>query len=247
MADEDKLQRIRNALAQLDPNNNEHWTDENLPRTAVVQRIVNDQTVKRGDIQAANPNFVRPQVGDPLGDPLGDPVEMTGPDVNGKPADVAPAAASPAQEQGELMTEAEVKQVLLDRVNAAQMVLNTAQAKIREGHREEAESHKALNAAIADFKRQFPPLTPAQNIKAHIAGENLRRMQSVQQRGPGSASQVDQSMQRGNRRGWGRPVRGVVGADGNLIKDAAGNVVQPRQMQTRAQPFTIPSQGNRPA
>lgn len=246
MANADQAQKIRDALAQLDPQNNEHWTDEGLPRTAVVQRIVSDQTIKRGDIQAANPNFVRPQVGDPLGDP----VEMTGQDVNGKPADAAPGSGggptpAPAQEQGEYMTEAEVKQVLLDRVNAAQMALNTAQAKIREGHREEAESHKALNAAIADFKRQFPPLTPAQNIKAHIAGENLRRMQAVQR---GSlASQVDNAMRRGNSRGWRRPTRGVTGPDGNLVKDAAGNVVVPRQMQTRAQPFTLPSQGNRQA
>jgi hypothetical protein len=236
----DQAQKIRDALAQLDPQNNEHWTDEGLPRTGVVQRIANDQTIKRGDIQAANPNFARPQVGDPLGDP----VEVTGADVNGKLADeggaaaAAAAAAAPAQEQeDEYLTEAEVKQVLLDRVNAAQTAVNAAQKQISEGHRAEAESNKTLNAALVDFRRAFPPLTPAQNIKAHIAGENFRRMMAVQGRA-GLASQVDNAMKRGNSRGWRRPVRGVAGPDGNLIKDAAGNVVVPRQMQTRAVPFT---------
>jgi hypothetical protein len=53
--------KIRNALAQLDPANDDHWTADGLPSTSAVQKIANDPTIRLRDIQAAAPGLERPK------------------------------------------------------------------------------------------------------------------------------------------------------------------------------------------
>ena len=59
MSNQTETPKILAALAQLDPADNSHWTSDGLPNTGVVQRIANDQTIKRTDIQSARPGFDR--------------------------------------------------------------------------------------------------------------------------------------------------------------------------------------------
>lgn len=50
--------RILNALLQLDPDEDGHWTQERLPRAEVVSALVG-QKVTRQEIEGANPTFNR--------------------------------------------------------------------------------------------------------------------------------------------------------------------------------------------
>lgn len=56
MADNEK---ILAALARLDHGNDDHWLDDGAPKTGIVQRLADDQTIRRQDIEAAAPGFRR--------------------------------------------------------------------------------------------------------------------------------------------------------------------------------------------
>lgn len=49
---------IKNALLKLDPANDDHWTDDGLPRIDVVTEFAG-KSVKRAEINKAFPNFSR--------------------------------------------------------------------------------------------------------------------------------------------------------------------------------------------
>lgn len=51
--------KILEALQQLDPTDDGHWTNQGLPRMDVVEAIVGDKGIKRGDITNAAPGFTR--------------------------------------------------------------------------------------------------------------------------------------------------------------------------------------------
>lgn len=50
---------IQQALTQLDPTNDDHWTADGLPRMDVVEGIVGDTKIKRKDVTDAAPKFTR--------------------------------------------------------------------------------------------------------------------------------------------------------------------------------------------
>jgi len=234
--------KIRAALAQLDPTDNDHWTDDGLPKTGVVQRIASDQTIKRSDIQAASPGFERPAPTDqPPVDDFGQAVDQTaqaGTETAGGPK---AEAAKPTDgdetlegNEGEFMSEEEVHSILVQRVAACENDIQAADKALADAQNARIAAVKARDAARKDLNAKFPPMTDAEMRKQHIASENARRAAMVEGRGA-MASRVDQAMARGNSRGWRRPVRGVVGADGNLIKTPDGRVAIPQPMRTRPQ------------
>ncbi len=53
------MQKILDALAQFDHDDDKFWTDDGFPKTGMVQRFCNDQTIKREDILKAAPDFRR--------------------------------------------------------------------------------------------------------------------------------------------------------------------------------------------
>ena len=251
MANEQTL-KIRTALSQLDPTNNDHWTDDGLPKTAVVQRLANDQTIKRQDIQNAQPGFERPAptpeqqaVLDAAGagaqtDDFGAPVDQTA----GETKDTAQVnGAEPQQREGEYLSEDEVRAVLQKRIDDAQASIDASRKMVTDGNNGIAAGIVALRAAQNDLHREFPPLTAAENIKQHLASENARRAERANVNGGRAPSQLDAAYGRGNSRGWKRSVRGVTGADGNLIKNADGSVTMPVPIQRSR--MVLPSQANR--
>lgn len=162
-----------------------------------------------------------------------------------EPLQAEAGAENHADNDGDFMTEDEVYQILEARVADAQAEVDAARQKQSEGAKEELAALKALKAAQAEFKSSFPPLTPAENIKQHLASEQAKRAARAGQYPPGTpTARVDQAFSRGNSRGWRRPTRGVVGVDGNLVKAPDGSVAIPRPMQVRPQPV-VPSMGNR--
>lgn len=49
----------RNALSQLDPENDEHWTGQGLPSVEAVRAIAADDSISRADIQGVAPKLNR--------------------------------------------------------------------------------------------------------------------------------------------------------------------------------------------
>jgi len=64
---------IRDAVEKLDPENDEHWTSTGLPQMKVIEDMIGDDTIKRGDVnQALGGDFKR---GDKIPEVQADPVE----------------------------------------------------------------------------------------------------------------------------------------------------------------------------
>jgi hypothetical protein len=55
----DQAVAINNALDQLDPENNDHWTKDDKPKMSVIEDIIGDKSITRGDVEAVRPGFSR--------------------------------------------------------------------------------------------------------------------------------------------------------------------------------------------
>lgn len=53
------LMQIKDALKKLDVKNDNHWTDDGLPRVDTIRLLVGDQTVTREHITREYPTFNR--------------------------------------------------------------------------------------------------------------------------------------------------------------------------------------------
>jgi len=53
------MSKITDALAKLDPKNDNHWTSDGLPRIDTVKMLAGDPTLTRESITAEAPNFSR--------------------------------------------------------------------------------------------------------------------------------------------------------------------------------------------
>jgi hypothetical protein len=218
MSSQTETPKILEALSQLDPANNDHWTNDGLPNTGVVQRIANNQTIKRTDIQNARPGFdrdaargVEQSVAEDFGsgpvDPVAPPAMKAAPapvpaPVAAKAPAPAPVAAQAPADESETVeiTDAQLHEALDRRVKAAQAAIEegrklntTAQDKISAGM-------AALDKAQKDFHKYFPPSTQAELIRDHLAASNAERAARVAERG--NASQLDAARRGGNSRGW---------------------------------------------
>ena len=202
-------QKITDALRMLDHYNADHWTDDGLPRTSVVQKLAGDTTIKRGDIQAAAPGFSRKPPTDADGAALKNDGTILAPEVPDT-ADVTDLAT----EGGDPMTEDEVRVILAQRVKDADRALANAIANVAEAQRIVREAQKAVSAARAEQQSAFPPLSAAENIKQHLARQQARL---IAQHGGGQPARIDQAMAYGNSRGWSRPQRQFTMPDGSVV------------------------------
>lgn len=205
MSNESQVAKIREALKQLDVSDNSHWTDDGLPRTGTVQKIASDPSIDRKSIQAAWPGFQR--------HPVKDAAKVATSEAAAPAAEdplTGEASADPAQNDGEFMSEDEVKAILTQRVSDAIAGETAALDKIKDGQRELIEARKKVAVARSDYQREFPPMTQAENVKQYLASELARRAEAagVGRQDGLSGSQIDNAMQRGNKRGWRRPTRG---------------------------------------
>lgn len=203
--------KIKLALQQLDHADDSHWTADHLPRTGVVQRLANDTTISRTDINEALPGFVRK-----VGDEMGDPPEQTGDNVPAV-ADAAPVEPIvEAEGDGELMTQEEVEAILDQNIRDAEATLQQSQRDIVTARKAEDVARKALAEAHKDKLTKFPPLTPAENIQLYLRSELEKRAAAAGVTLP----PIDQAFSRANTRGWRRPVH---------MQD--GSVVMPERRQ----------------
>lgn len=197
---------IQNALLQLDPANEQHWTADGSPRITAVCAIANDDTITRQAINDAHPGFSRTST-----DPVEEITAVGGPRV--APTDVSEIDDGPDPVEGSRYTEEELKAVMLRRYRDTEEQVVRCQTAIREANQDLAEAQRRETKARLDLNRRFPPLSPAANIKQHLAAQAKRAEAEIAARGPGSSrGQIDIAMERSNSRGWVRPSRPVQNA-----------------------------------
>ena len=184
--------KILAALAKLDPNDDSHWNTDGLPNTGTVQRIANDQTIKRGDLQNARPGFDRDAArAEAAAAVAAAPADFEeAPATQGlTPAAKAEAIASIAGSEEVEISDDQLRALLVNKVKAAEAKIEQGRALVREGTIMQQDGLNETNAARREFHKYFPPMTQAQNIKAHLAAENEARAARVQRQG--AASHLD--------------------------------------------------------
>ena len=198
----DFKEKIATALEQLDHTNDAHWTEEGQPRTSVVQKLAENAAIRRQDIEAAVPGFVRKvSVTASPKAPSGsvEPIVSTGDETSGGPREVSVE---------------EYRVFMHRRVTDAEKALTDNDAEI---HRRQA-NRKPLWAALEKAKNEekaaFPPITQADNIKQFLASEHEKRRVA--------AGLVPMDAAYGARRGsanvrFTRPNRAVYDQSGNRI------------------------------
>lgn len=245
MATPDQVQKIRSALGQLDPTNDEHWTEDGAPKTEIVQKLSGDATLKRHDIQQARPGFMRPEpvAVEPTPEPVAEStetgvIEVADAQPDGGTTLIEDGGPKDVAEEGEYLTNDQTQMVLDQAVLDAQNAIEIARRKQAEAIREEAAARQALQKAEEQRRSMFPPMTEAEMIQQHLAhslAERRARVEAARSVGATGvkASRIDQVMSY-RRRGQGAPHAGLQG----VPQSHGGQVVRPQPAQPR------PSMGN---
>ncbi len=211
---------IKQALAKLDVNNDNHWTAEGQPRIDTVKMLASDQTITRDDITKASPEFTRESATAALAQA---PAAQTGQGSDGAGANEPQANAQPPAIQD---TPAIVVPVNLDEFDQA---IEDAKADLDElkEHRakfdeELAKRTKAYDDAVDAKVKAGAGETVTNAIQGYHASQQrllearANRGKVLQENGitakdltallPGR-SPIDAAMGRKTARGTSRPVR----------------------------------------
>lgn len=203
MSSQTETPKILAALDKLDPTDNSHWNSDGLPNTGTVQRLANDQTIKRSDIQNARPGFDRASaVAAPAPGNDAAPVEP-GSGTGGEPGSgggskpgldsatkAEAVAAATASTEVEISDE-QLHAMLAKRVKDAELKGEVGRAMVRDGNVMRDDALTELNAAQRDLHKYFPPMTAAENIKNHLRAEAEIRAARVRQQGGSAPSHLD--------------------------------------------------------
>jgi hypothetical protein len=189
---------IKEILDTLDITEDTNWTDDGMPALDVIQALANDETITRGQVNDASPGFVR-QVGE------------------AKTAPIAPVVkVVPEYVVDNEFTDDQMRGILDRRVNDAQDALIAAQKRQSEATQEVTRCQARLARAHSDRGRRFPPITAAQNIKAHLEAQGREAMKRHGLDPDTTAAigrwPIEAAMARSNRRGAGegRPTRPIM-------------------------------------
>lgn len=186
----DMANKIREALAKLDPANDMHWTSDGSPRMDVVEDLVGDKSIKRADVTAAAPAFTREN-------PVLDP---------------APAAQEPSPTNPEEPTDLDELEA---RLAEAEARLAEAEAVANAARRRMLDAQRARDAVIEARDRARPvhenQLGIMQFLKsqARIREQRAARMRALQEQMGGvdprqlnGRAPIDQAM--AHKRGFGQ-------------------------------------------
>lgn len=205
--------KLAEFLLKLDSQNDQHWTDDGLPRVNVVQELANDTSITRAQINDAAPGYARKVQGDEPAPEVAVQEAGQGPEEHdGFDASMEPEVNGP----GTPLSEDEVKAILKRRVDDAETRVLEARKAISEANDELARCVKRVDRARLDFHRRFPALSPAQSIKQHLAAQQELLRQRVEGTGKTGRDQIDVAMGQSNRRGWTRPSRPVQNVGQNV-------------------------------
>lgn len=178
-------------LNSLDHTKDDLWTDDGSPMVAEIQRIANDKTITRAQINDALPGFARKtteSIEEPADeqDDFGDPVGIV-PDIDPvtgavrSPFDKAEmdtirervhALTTQPVPDEELSPEADFERLRLiakGRVEAAETAVTDAKAAVAEAQRGVTAAESRLTRALQLYASKYPPISAAANIKQHLA------------------------------------------------------------------------------
>ena len=124
------MSKITEALAKLDPTNDNHWTSDGLPRIDTVKMLAADQTLTRESITAEFPEFTRSSAATALVPVVGEKPVVQGEEVaNGEVKDyVALQDAAQEELQAAIIARDEAQAVVYEKQNALDDIINERHA-----------------------------------------------------------------------------------------------------------------------
>lgn len=192
---------IQEALGQLDPEKDEHWTDNGDPRVDVVRQLTGAQDLTRNDITQAAPEFSR--------------ANATLPGEQAEAPTEAPTEQEPEQEPADDPEPTEGEAV--DQLDALQAERNAIHTQINELRRKEDALVRRIDEIIIERERNHTSTSDQAAIKEYQKRQNEIRLQRAGRRQEilkgldpkdlADKSMLDQSMARNRNRGQDRPQR----------------------------------------
>ena len=174
---------IKQILEGLDHGNDALWTDDGSPLVTEIQRLANDKTVTRAQINEALPGFAR-KTTDSVTEDVQPEDEALGDETGG--IGTEPLAASEVQDGDvELSPEQDherLRQIALQRVHDAERAISTAKDAVSDAQRAVVQAEQRHTRALVLFSSKYPPLSSAENIKQHLA----RQQEVLRERVTGS-------------------------------------------------------------
>ncbi len=229
--------KILEALALLEVDNPEHWTTDGLPRLDVLSEIT-EKEIKRKMVTAIAPQFS-------LTNPVLPVAEAEDNWLDEKPAEQGEEPSNEGGEPTEAEKEAsapsspEAPPAALKQPTAAVSAptsaehaamkheIDTLSASIARNRlrmdalaTENKQAERLMNKKIDAMQVQFPPLSEAEAVKAHIATQHQQRIDRVESANRlkqltganvlQAKAPLDAAMARKTGRGHGRPHHGML-------------------------------------
>lgn len=173
--------KIVEALRQLDPKQAAHWNDSGQPSVDELSKLLG-RRVQRSEVNATAPELTRDTFAvwlEGVDDALNAPENE-----DDEPAQVASGP------------DAEAKQAMDDAIAAAERKLESLQAKVAAAQKAVQEHSEQIDAMKRERAAAFPPPSPAQAMKEHIARLAEHREKRV---AAGGLAPIDQAL-RGRKR-----------------------------------------------
>lgn len=213
--------QINEALALLDPANDEHWTADGAPRVDVVQELTGLEKLVRKDITTAAPNFTRATAAAPEPEPSEGDDEQEPDAAEQDEGPDSPELAELKAQAEELVPEEpsdEVRAQAREEFAALEAKFK-ALAKDREDIAKELEqAQKEMDEAYDRMLKVDPDMTNGEAIQEFIKRQNQNRLdralrtqkilQGIDRKTLDPRAPIDAAMARNNSRGSTRPTRG---------------------------------------
>lgn len=213
--------KLTQALATLDPDNDDHWTADGLPLVHIVATAVQNQDITRQQITEAAPDFTRDTWRKQKADMV---------DAQASTGDELKTPAAPEPDEPEKVVAADLAMEILDGmsdVEKADVYDRQSLAKAEEivQARKDVETTKAAVLSLTREhdqmvflrERHKPSPTDAQATRAYITNQNALRSEKVALRDEVlkglkpedlmRGSPLDEAHKRRNKRGTKRPER----------------------------------------
>ena len=199
---------IKEALQKLDPKNDEHWTQDGMPKLDVLSEIAGVKVTRKEATEAA-PEFVRPSDEDENSDP---PVEGTKPPEESDDSDDDSDDEEPEYAEAEDEDELDTVTAATEEALLAMTDADKAAAEAKE--KAEAANRKYLR--LNEKKRKLTPINSNQSeIQRYLATQKAvsqqkaqkqqQVLQHIKQSDITPKSKLDQAMSRKTGRGAQRP------------------------------------------
>lgn len=197
---------IKEILEGLDHKDEALWTEDGSPLVEVIQRLANDKTVTRAQINDALPGFVRKpkdsvaeeeQPEDEAGTEFDSADEgsvgeqAAGPRMD--PVAAAPPAPEPEVDLDDLPENERherLRAMAHQRVLNAEIELNKAKETVSEAQRAVVTAEQKHARALAVYSSKYPPMSAEEAIKVHLR----RQMEITRERINGQKFSADPAL-----------------------------------------------------